>query len=41
VLLGGGTPVVPPDSRRLELDLLDVRRFGSGIVEMRCTPRRV
>jgi dihydrofolate reductase len=39
VLLGGGVPVVLPGSDRVELDLADVRRFGSGIVEMRCTPR--
>jgi dihydrofolate reductase len=41
VLLAGGVPVALPGSNRLELDLLDVRRFASGIVEMRCTPRRV
>ena len=40
VLLGGGVPVALPGSDRVELDLVDVRRFGSGIVEMRCTPRR-
>ncbi|HEU4331846.1 MAG TPA: dihydrofolate reductase family protein, partial [Lapillicoccus sp.] len=39
VLLGGGVPVARPRSARLELDLSDVRRFGSGIVEMRCTPQ--
>ncbi|HEU4332605.1 MAG TPA: dihydrofolate reductase family protein [Lapillicoccus sp.] len=39
VLLGGGVPVALPGSSRRELDLADVRRFGSGIVEMRCTPQ--
>jgi dihydrofolate reductase len=40
VLLGSGVPVAPAGSHRLELDLADLRRFRSGIVEMRCTPRR-
>jgi dihydrofolate reductase len=39
VLLGGGAPVAPPGSARVELDLVDTRIFGSGIVELRCTPR--
>ena len=39
VLLGGGTPVSSPGSARVELDLVDTRIFGSGIVELRCTPR--
>jgi hypothetical protein len=39
VLLGGGTPVAPPGSARVELDLADTRIFGSGIVELRRTPR--
>jgi len=39
VLLGAGVPVRLPGSDRLEMDLVDVRRFGSGIVEMRCTPQ--
>ena len=38
VLLGGGVPVAVPGSDRVLLDLVDVRRFGSGIVEMRCAP---
>ncbi len=39
VLLGGGVPVALPGSARVELDLADTRIFGSGIVELRCTPR--
>jgi dihydrofolate reductase len=39
VLLGGGVPVAPPGSGRVELDREDTRIFGSGIVELRCTPR--
>ena len=39
VLLGGGVPVAVTGSDRVVLDLVDVRRFGSGIVEMRCTPQ--
>ena len=39
VLLGGGVPVALPGSARVELDLVDTRIFGSGIVELRCTPR--
>ena len=39
VLLGGGVPVAPPGSARLQLDLVDTRIFGSGVVELRCTPR--
>ena len=41
VLLGGGTPVALAGSARSELDLADTRVFGSGIVEMRCVPRRL
>jgi dihydrofolate reductase len=39
VLLGDGVPVAPPGSGRVELDRVDTRIFGSGIVEVRCTPR--
>ncbi|MEP6649751.1 MAG: dihydrofolate reductase family protein [Lapillicoccus sp.] len=39
VLLGAGTPVALPASSRVELDLADTRIFGSGIVELRCTPK--
>jgi dihydrofolate reductase len=39
VLLGGGVPVALPGSARVQLDLVDTRIFGSGIVELRCTPR--
>jgi dihydrofolate reductase len=31
VVVGGGTPALP-DGVRLELELLDERRFGSGVV---------
>jgi len=39
VLLGGGVPVAAARLSTVELDLDDTRVFGSGIVEMRCTPR--
>ena len=39
VALGGGTPLFPAGTERIELDLADTRVFGSGIVELRCTPR--
>ena len=39
VLLGGGVPVAVTGSDRVVLDLVGVRRFGSGIVGMRCTPQ--
>jgi dihydrofolate reductase len=29
VVLGGGTPFFPPDAPRLDLELADLRRFGS------------
>jgi dihydrofolate reductase len=34
VVVGGGTPSLP-DSLRLDLELLDERRFGSGVVYVR------
>jgi dihydrofolate reductase len=34
VVVGGGTRALP-DSLRLELDLLDLRRFGNGVVHLR------
>ncbi len=33
VLVGGGTPALP-DGLRLDLELLDVRRFGNGVVHL-------
>jgi dihydrofolate reductase len=39
VLIGGGTPVLVPGGPSVDLDLLDTRVFGSGIVELRCTRR--
>ena len=37
VLLGGGTPLFSGDGR-VDLELAGTRTFGSGIVELRCTP---
>ena len=34
IIVGGGKPALP-DNVRLELDLLDERRFGSGVVFLR------
>jgi riboflavin biosynthesis pyrimidine reductase len=34
VVVGGGTRALP-DGLRLQLELLDVRRFGSGVVHLR------
>ena len=34
VLVGGGTPALP-DGLRLDLELLDERRFGNGVVHLR------
>ena len=39
VALGGGTSMFPAGTPRIEFDLVDTRVFGSGIVELRCTPR--
>jgi dihydrofolate reductase len=39
VVVGGGTPFLPADLR-LSLDLLDERRFGSGVVYLRYRTRR-
>lgn len=38
VIVGGGTPFLP-DSVRLELELLEERRFGSGVVYLRYRAR--
>ena len=35
VVVGGGTPYFPRDERRLDLELLDTRRFDSGILALR------
>ena len=37
VILGGGKPAVPTDTRA-ELALLDERRFGNGVVQLRYRP---
>jgi dihydrofolate reductase len=39
VVVGGGNPALP-DSVRLDLDLLDERRFGNGTVYLRYACRR-
>jgi dihydrofolate reductase len=38
IVVGGGTQVFP-DHRRLELELLDERRFGNGMVHLRYRTR--
>jgi dihydrofolate reductase len=35
VVLGGGTPYFPPLENRLDLELLETRTFGSGVVYLR------
>jgi len=42
VVLGGGTPYFPRLDQRLDLELLETRTFGSGVVYLRHrrTPRR-
>jgi dihydrofolate reductase len=35
IVLGAGTPFFPPLERRLELELIDTRRFESGVVYLR------
>ena len=42
VVLGGGTPYFPRLDQRLDLELLETRTFGSGVVYLRYrrTPRR-
>jgi dihydrofolate reductase len=37
VVLGGGKPALPTDTRA-ELELLDERRFGNGVVRLRYRP---
>jgi dihydrofolate reductase len=42
VVLGGGTPYFPPLEKRINLELLEARTFGSGVVYLRFRriPRR-
>lgn len=35
VLVGGGTPLFPRGEQRADLELLDTRTFGSGVVHLR------
>lgn len=35
VVLGGGTPYFPPLERKINLELLETRTFGSGVVYLR------
>jgi dihydrofolate reductase len=35
VVLGGGTPFFPPLERRIELELVETRTFGSGVSYLR------
>jgi dihydrofolate reductase len=35
VVLGGGTPFLPPSDERIRLQLVESRQFGSGIVYLR------
>jgi dihydrofolate reductase len=35
IVLGAGTPFFPPLESRLELELIDIRRFESGVVYLR------
>ena len=39
VVVGGGTPALP-DGVRLDLELLDERRFGNGVVHLHHRLRR-
>ena len=41
VVLGGGTPYFPPLPNRLDLELLETRTFGSGVVYLRHRRARV
>jgi len=40
VILGAGTPFFPPLDRRLDLELVDTRRFASGVVYLGYTTVR-
>ena len=35
VVLGAGTPFLPPLAARIDLQLVETRRFGSGVVYLR------
>jgi dihydrofolate reductase len=37
--LGAGTPYFPPGQARVNLDLVETRRFGSGVVYLAYRPR--
>jgi dihydrofolate reductase len=39
VVLGGGTPYFPPLDQRLNLELIDTRRFSSGVIYLRYAVR--
>jgi dihydrofolate reductase len=39
ITLGGGKPALP-EAFRLELELLDVRQFGSGVVHLHYRPKK-
>jgi dihydrofolate reductase len=39
VVVGGGTPFLPPVAQRLELELLETRTFGSRVVHSRYARR--
>ncbi len=38
VVVGGGKPGLPRDLR-MDMDLIDERRFGNGVVHLRLRPR--
>ena len=38
VVIGGGTPFLPPVARHLPLELIDARTFGSRVVYERYRP---
>jgi dihydrofolate reductase len=40
VVVGGGTPFLPPLERQVDLDLVDTRTFGSRVVHLRYSVRR-
>ncbi|MGW2202161.1 dihydrofolate reductase family protein [Streptomyces sp. NPDC001774] len=40
VLVGGGIPFFPRDERRVDLELVETRTFGSGVVHLRHRVKR-
>ena len=40
VLVGGGTPYFPRQERRVDLELIETRTFGSGVVDRRHQVKR-